>query len=262
MSVTETVIVTDTDVEDGQRTAEILDRAEKLRNDNQSDERPDWLPEGFNTVEEFINDYNRLREGTQEEDPEGNQEPSDEPEETDETQQEPRQGDVEGVDFEHLTEEFLENGTLSEDSFKSLEEAGLPREVVEAHIAGLHAQAELTRYRAAESVGGAENLEALLQWAGEALPEKEIDYINSLVASGDFDGYLLALQGVKARFESSFGSFEAAPIQGETNALGVDVYHSMEEMKADMRDPRYAKDEAFRARVAAKVGRSRKGGYI
>ena len=264
MSVTESVIVTETDVEDAEQTEKTLERAEQLRNEReQNEERPDWLPEEFDSVEDFLNDYNRLREGSSEEDTSEEEDQSDEVEEDENTEEEESsQDESEGVDFDYLTEEFLENGTLSDESFAALEEAGIPRDVVEAHIAGLQAQAELTRYKAAETVGGAENLDAILQWAGQALPEKDIDRINGLVAAGDFDGYLLALQGVKARYEAAFGSVEGSQLGGEVSALGTDVYQSMEEMKSDMRDPRYGKDEAFRARVAAKVARSRRGGYL
>lgn len=264
MSVTESVIVTDTDVEDAEQTAATLERAEKLRSEAaEGAERPDWLPECFDNIEDFLNDYNRLREGVAQDDEPEEEGLQDEGEDNEDAEEEEsRQDESEGIDFDYLTEEFLETGTLSDESFAALEEAGVPREVVEAHIAGLEAQAELTRYKAAESVGGTENLDAILQWAGQALPEKDIDRINGLVAAGDFDGYLLALQGVKARYEAAYGSLEGSQIAGDTTALGVDLYQSMEEMKADMRDPRYGKDEAFRARVAAKVSRSRRAGSL
>jgi hypothetical protein len=260
---TESVIVNDTDVEDAEHTQNVLDRAEQLRSDREDNaERPDWLPEEFDTVEDLAAGYKRLKEPQAEETEQEHEEDEatdDEHEETEGEEEESRQDESAGLDFESLTSEFIESGTLSDETLEGLEAAGIPRDVVEVHIAGLHAQAELTRYKAAESVGGVENLDAVLQWAGEALPEKEVDHINDLVASGNFDGYLLALQGVKAKYEAAYGSITGDELMGETASAG-DTYASQEEMKADMRDARYQVDDAFRARVAAKVARTRRAG--
>lgn len=257
---TESVIVQDDDVEDAEHTQAMLDKAEQLRNDREDNsERPDWLPEGFATVEDFLADYKALKGETTEEEAE-----QDEDEQTDEVEEEEgtdedesSQDEAPGLDLDALTAEFVESGTLSEETLEHLEELGIPREVAEVHMAGLHAQAELTQMKAAQSVGGDENFQAILQWAGEALPEKEVDTINKLVSEGDFDGYLLALQGVKAKYEAAYGSITGDELQGDAVSI-ADVYASQEEMKADMRDPRYAKDEAFRASVAAKVSRTRR----
>lgn len=256
----ETVISTDTDVEDAEHTQAILERADKLHQDREDGtDRPDWLPEEFATIEDLVAGYKQLKQPEEEETEQEQAEDEaldDETEET-ETEEEPRKGEPEGLDFENLTSEFIETGTLSDETLKGLEAAGIPRDVAEVHMAGLKAQAELTRMKAADSVGGGENLDAVLQWAGEALPEKEIDHINSLIADGNFDGYLLALQGVKAKYEAAYGSITGDELHGDT-AFAGDAYASQEEMKADMRDPRYQVDEAWRARVAAKVARTRR----
>lgn len=262
MSYTESTIVTDTDVEDAEATQNTLDRAAQLKADEQEGEaRPDWLPEEFLTVEDFLNDYQRLK-GSGEEDGEveaEEDEPQDDDEETEQEEEtESSQDEDSTVDFDALTDEFIQTGTLSDETIESLAEAGFPREIVEAHIAGLNAQAELTRYKAAEAFGGEETLQEVLQWAGQALPEKDIDRINDLVAAGDFEGYLLAMEGVRARYEAQYGSLGGREYAGETTQAVADIYQSPEEMKSDMRDPRYAKDEAFRSKVAAKVARTRR----
>jgi hypothetical protein len=259
MSLTESTIVTDTDVEDAETTMQTLERAAQLKADREeAEERPDWLPEEFASVTDFLNDYQRLRGEPTEEETTEESEGLDDTEETDaQDEEESDQDEPTGVDFDALTVEFSEHGNLSEETFEALEAAGIPRSLVEGHIAGIQAQEEVTRLKAANAFGGEENFNNLLQWAGQSLPEKDIDRINDLVSQGDFDGYLLAMEGVRARYEATYGSMGGQTIQGDT-ATVADIYGSQEEMKSDMRDPRYAKDEAFRSKVAAKVSRTRR----
>jgi len=257
----ETVIVSQ-EAEDAEATQAALDAAEKLKAGVEGDERPDWLPEEFDSVDAFLQSYNELKQGqsADEDDAEGD-DSADGNEEQDDEQEDSSQEESDGIDFDSLTDEYVQTGTLSDETIEKLVEQGIPREVVQIHLDGLNAQAELTRYRAAERFGGEEQLQAVLQWAGQSLSEAEIDRINGLVAAGDFEGYLLAMEGVKARYEANFGSFAPQPVQGTTTPV-TDLYESAEEMKADMRDPRYAKDEAFRSRVAAKLARTRRAGIL
>ena len=62
-----------TNAEPAQHTAEMLEKAEQIERNNQGgDERPDWLPEKFNSVEDLANAYSQLekRMGQGEEDAE------------------------------------------------------------------------------------------------------------------------------------------------------------------------------------------------
>lgn len=270
MTYESTTITTDTDVEDGEKTLQTLEKAAELNaiNSGEVPERPDWLPEGFDSVDAFLADYNRLKDGTETPEDEETADPNaTQDDDQEDTEDEPKY-DAEqvvedaGLDFQALTSEYMQNGGLSDETYQALEDAGLPRELVDTHIAGLEAQAELTRYRAAEAVGGEENLQALLDWAGKSLSEREIDHINSLVEANDFDGYLITLQGIQSRYEAQYGSIQGNPLAGSTGGAVTDVYQSMEELKTDMRDPRYQRDEAFRAKVEAKLVRSRRSGSI
>lgn len=251
----ETVLVTE-DHEDAEQTQKFLDRAEQLHAaEENTEERPDWLPAEFNSVSEFVEGYNALKpqEETAEETEE---ESSDAAEEENEGEEESSQDDAPQVDFDALTSEYADTGSLSDETLAALEAQGFPRGVVEAHLDGIEARAELTRMKVANALGGEEQFEALLAWAGENLSEAEIDAVNNHVASNDFDGYLLALQGVHTRYEAAYGSFTPPALSGATS-LSTEVYDSDEQMKADMRDPRYGKDEAFRNKVAAKVHATR-----
>lgn len=241
--VDETVLTTDDEVEDAEHVLEMLDKAATL-------------DPGY---EEVVEDETESSDSDAEEIPEEQGEDVEDATEDEGTDEESSQDESEDISFDDLTNEFVETGTLSDESIEALEKTGIPREIVEAHLVGLQAQAELTRYKAASAVGGEENLNNLLSWAGDNLNETEIDRINALVAAGDFDGYLLAMEGVKARYESNYGSITGKNLQGSTTAA-VDVFESQVEMKEAMRDPRYAKDEAYRNRVANKLMNTRRAG--
>jgi hypothetical protein len=243
----QTVLTTDETTEDAEYVQAMLDKAASVNPDAEEEE-----------VEEE-RDESSEEEDEAEVDNEAEEEDTTDANEDEEAEEESSQDESDVISFDDLTSEFVETGTLSDESIQSLEEAGIPREVVEAHLAGLQAQAELTRYKAATAVGGEENLNSLLTWAGDNLNESEIDRINDLVAKGDFDGYLLAMEGVKARYESNYGSINSQSIQGETSAT-VDIFESQAEMKEAMRDARYQTDEAYRNRVASKLSRTRRSG--
>jgi hypothetical protein len=65
----ETVNTYEETVEDGQHTLDMLEKAEGLDNPEASD-RPEWLPEKFNTVEDMASAYESLEQklGSQDED--------------------------------------------------------------------------------------------------------------------------------------------------------------------------------------------------
>ena len=115
-------------VEDGQHTLNMLEKAERLENPNVSD-RPEWLPEKFDSVEDMASAYTSLEQkmGSQDEQEE-------------EQEEELEEGGVEeianeleerGVDFDALSDEFMEHGGLTEESYEALLEAGIPRNMVD-----------------------------------------------------------------------------------------------------------------------------------
>jgi hypothetical protein len=66
----------------------------------------------------------------------------------------------------------------------------------------------------------------------------------------------LAISGLKARFEAAVGS-DPSLVRGSAAAGGAGAgYQSRAEVTADMKDPRYKKDPAYRAAVQAKLSRS------
>lgn len=156
-----------------------------------------------------------------------------------------------GIDYNKLQEEYAEKGELSEESFKALEKAGFPKEVVDEFIAGRIARAELRVMKAESAVGGKEALAQMQAWAATALSPAEIETYNKAV-NGSEEEMIQAVTSLKGRYEGTYGrqpSLLGGAPAGEVK-LG---YASKAEMTADMRNPQYAKDPAFRAKVTAKI---------
>jgi hypothetical protein len=237
-------------VEDGQHTLDMLEKAEGLDNPEASD-RPEWLPEKFKSVEDMAQAYESLEQklGSQDE------EEYEEELEDDELESIVDGLEEEGIDFDSLSQEFAELGGLTEDSYDSLVEAGIPRSMVDQFIDGQMAVATQMQQEAFEQVGGQEAYEDMVSWASDNMPEASIDAFNNAVNSGNIETANLAIQGLQAQYRSVNGS-EPSLVMGETKSVTGGVFDSAAQLTAAMRDPRYSTDSAYRQSVAAKLSRS------
>lgn len=221
------------------------------------DERPDWLPEKFKSAEDMAKAYSELEKKL------GSGGKPEETTETDEDTPAPEGDATEvakaldnvGLDFNTFQDEYNTNGGLSDNSYKTLEEKGFTRDLVDSWIAGQEALAATTTNQIYESVGGAEQYQAMMEWAADNLRPSEIASFNKAVDSGDLGVTQLAVQGLQAKYRSEVGS-EPKLIKGEGAATGSGAFQSAAELTAAMRDPRYHSDPAYRQSVADRLARS------
>lgn len=244
--------------EPADHTQAMLDKAAQLEKNNNPD-RPDWLPEKFESPEAMAQAYSALetklgQQPTQEE-------PEAQPEEV-EAESAPTDGgdvaevlDKVGLDFDVFQQEYDENGELSGDAYAALEQAGFPRSLVDTYIQGQEALNDNMNSEMFAIAGGEEGYQQMLAWATESLPSSEIDAFNATIDTGDPAVIRMAIQGLNARYRSEAGS-EPNLVQGSTDAVSGGKFESAAELTAAMRDPRYAKDPAYRASVAQKLSRS------
>ena len=202
-------------------------------------DRPDWLPEKFQSPEDMAKAYNELQsklgEGSKEKDSSTKE------------KAEPNQTVMQEI-IDSATNEFIENGELTDKSFKALEEQGLPREIVEAYVAGQQALMENQVNQVKATVGGEENYNAMAEWAAENLDQSELDAFNEVVESGSINQAQMAVRGLYSQFASAGGK---APnlIQGNTSGSAVKPFNSAAQVTEAMRDPRYKNDPAYRKTV-------------
>lgn len=160
-----------------------------------------------------------------------------------------------GLDFNAFSAEYENSGGLSEASYKKLADAGIPKEVVDAYIAGQEAQANLMVSEVHQAVGGTESYSQMIQWAAQNLSPSEIDAYNAVASTGDINVAKLAAEGLYRRYTEAVGT-NRPMINGSTSPVSTDVFQSTAQVTEAMRDPRYRADPAYRRAVAEKIARS------
>jgi len=208
-----------------------------------TEERPEWLDEKFNSPEDLAKAYTELQKKLSE--------PKEETEEV--ASEETPQDNIDSSDVvTKATLEFDEKGELSEDTFAALEKAGLPKDYVEAYIAGQQALVERNAVDLYNSIGGEEEYDGMIQWAGETLTEGEVDTFNELVINGTPEQQKLAIKGLHAQYRGSTGSGPALK-QGTTSGNSVKPFSSTKELQRAMSDRRYQEVPSYREEVERRL---------
>ena len=104
------------------------------------------------------------------------------------------------------------------------------------------------------SVGGENQYQKLMQWAGTNLPENEVNAFDGLINTGNVDAIQLGVQALKSKYDEANG-YEGRMLTGKA-ATTADVFRSQAQLVAAMSDPRYDTDPAYRQDVVAKLERS------
>lgn len=160
-------------------------------------------------------------------------------------------------DMQALQQEYTEHGQLGEDSYKTLEKAGISKEYVDTYIAGARALGEQMGNNVKESVGGSENYTNMVEWAKvNYTPEQTASY-DRAVNSGDINTAMLAAKGLQADYQNSTG-VEGKTYSGKQAAPEGkgSTFRSNAELTAAMKDSRYEYDMAYRQDVLDKLDRS------
>jgi hypothetical protein len=208
-------------------------------------ERPEWLPEKFDTPESMAEAYGQLEQRFHENN-NNNEQSEDNSEEAEAT---PAMGEA----VTAASDEYYETGTLSDSAYQSLEEAGLSRDVVDTYVQGFEALQSQQEESLQAEIGGPDNYESMAEWASTALTDQEQQVYNNTVESGDRDAAAMAIRGLYARYVADGGD-PVSLVQGGTagNALAV-PFGSSYEMTQSMADPRYENDEGYRRSVEARI---------
>lgn len=161
-----------------------------------------------------------------------------------------------GIDYNALTEEYLQSGKLSDKSMATLAAAGIPAEMVNDYIRGCEARAELERNELAQCVGGREAMDEIITWAAHNLERDEIIAFNAIRNKFEREA---VLTGLKVRMEQKEGKIPDYQ-KGTGDTPGISGFRSQAEMFAAIKDPRYNKDEAYREDVRKKIAAGREAG--
>lgn len=212
---------------------------------------------GFKTPEELVAAYEALKtpakiEGTEVVDPPAEVEkPALEIPAGDEGAQKVVEGA--GLDWAALNTEYAESGKLSEETYASLEKAGLPRVEVDTYIRGKQADADAYDAAVYGTAGGTEAYGSLIEWAKTNLTDAEKIAFNESVTSGNPAKAKLAVEALAGRHAAKRGAPPSSLLNGKKAATGVQPFKSQVEVTAAMRSPAYKSDPAFRAEVVERL---------
>jgi len=224
----------------------------------------------FNSQEDLANAYKELEKKLHEpsenkvqaDDAETPRLPSDEVSESsdeeesavDEGEESDTSSNEEGEGIASAFEALQEAGEVTEDVFEKFAEAGIPKELVE------HVQ-ELSQYKQANEMksvtADVEDYSALQKWAGDNLSESEIDIFDGIIENGTLDEMKFAVNNLNARMVGNTAPRQSRLIKADAIAQAEGGYESQAQMIADMADPRYDQDPAYRAAVARKASKSK-----
>tara|TARA_B100001093_G_scaffold22829_1_gene20259 strand:+ start:2247 stop:2993 length:747 start_codon:yes stop_codon:yes gene_type:complete len=217
-------------------------QATEVEEPQSEQERPEWLPEKFESAEAMAKAYGELESkmgaGTDEEETENvtETEPTSDP------------NQAQTLITDASTEFFENDGKLSAETYDALAAAGLSRELVDGYAAG---QAALQDQEATQIKSAANgDYDAMSEWAGKSLSDSEMDAFNEVVNNGTVDQAKLAVSGLHARYQAENGGAQPKLVTGNTTGTSTMPYQSMQEVSRAMKDPRYKSgDKAYHAEV-------------
>lgn len=164
-----------------------------------------------------------------------------------------------------MNDYFYENdGTLTEEMYDQLNEAGFSDETIDAYLGGLRAElgyddaanvlseSEISNIK--NIAGGEEGYAQVVQWASENLPEEDIAAFDEVINTANEAAVRFAVKALVGQYEDAVGRTPEL-VTGKQSSTGQ-AYRSMAEVVRDMSDPRYDTDDAYRMDVMRKLERS------
>ena len=215
----------------------------------------------FNSVEDLAAAYTELEKklgqgGNQEEDTNGKDEESNSGEEMSEEAEAAEKASEASLDIQSMSDYYAQHGSLSEEHYETLEKAGIPRTFVDQYIEGVQARAAQMEASIYESVGGQENYQQMTQWAAQNLPQDQIEAFNQAVDSNDLNQVRNAVQSLAYQYQQANPSEPSLVTNSQRGAAQGDVFESVAQLTAAMKDPRYESDPAYRRQIEQKLARS------
>ena len=227
---------------------------ESIHEEQTQEERPEWLPEKFKSAEDMANAYSELEKklgagaNEQEQQQEEEQPTNDEQNEEDNTEQ---NTDTTNVIAEASREFFENDGVISEETYKNLADAGLPKELVDSYAAGQ--QALMNSEEGSIKAVADGNWDAMAEWASNNLSQEEIDTFDDIVQSGTVEQAKLAAKGLYAQFKAENGVTPKLT-QGSVTGSATMPFRSNQELARAMSDPRYKSgDKAYHEEIDRRI---------
>lgn len=158
--------------------------------------------------------------------------------------------ETKGLSFDEFAEEYQSTGTLSPESINKLEQAGYPKAMVDAYIAGLEAQASKFVDTVKSYAGDKwDNIVELVKTQGQ----EAIDGFNATLNTGNLSQIKLMINGLLAQHKTQFGTSNPLVTGMPTATTSQAGFTSKQEMVTAMADKRYGRDMSYTREVQTKV---------
>ena len=168
------------------------------------------------------------------------------------------------IDPFEMNKHFVENnGTLSDEMYDKLGQAGLSKSLVDSYLKGVREEvgfdapaATLTDAEIADVksiANGEEGYQSLMNWAGNNLSKEDQDNYDQVLTTGNKTAIKFAVKALMGQYEDANGR-DSKIVTGKESPQ--DTYRSMAEVVRDMNKPEYTQDEAFRDDVIRKLSAS------
>ena len=235
--------------------------AEEAHNQEMMDlvEEKEIAPPGMEPQDKFGGDYDKLMQSYQELEKKLGQPAQPEIEAVESDLSIPQTPEVaEGAfDMAALQQEYMSTGSLTDNSYQQLEDAGISREYADTYIAGVKALGEQIGNNVKASVGGDAEYSNMVEWAKANYNQDQIQAYDKAVNSGDVNTAIMAAKGLRSDYTNTAGSEGTTygGTQAEPEGSG-NVFRSNAEVTAAMKDPRYEYDTAYRQDVLNRLERS------
>ena len=251
-------------LEQGEKIAKLQaeDKERRLEQAEASNEDAGLIAGKFKSQDDLIKAYNELQSKLGKDNPSEEEESDEEqPEAVEETPEEEPNKTLEYMTS--LSKEYEETGNLSEEAIEKLsamDTKDLVKSYLEYYTKTSQASAQQTLQDQQindikASVGGDKAYADLIQWAGDNLPQADIDSFNAVANTNNPIAIRFAVESLSNRQRAQEG-YEAPLVTGKAPSNKAKVFRSHAELSRAIADPRYQNDPAYRSDVEARLARS------
>lgn len=165
-------------------------------------------------------------------------------------------------DWKQWTVEFATKNDLSPETLDTIKQkTNLPESIINEYMMGQKAKLEIAYGKAAELIGGKDQLAKMFDWASKNLTEAEQNAINQNLASPSWD---IALYGLQAKYAKATGTSKAAEpkqtargqVPMASTQQGITAYQTKREFMAERNDRRFEVNPKFREYVEQRMLRT------
>jgi hypothetical protein len=165
-------------------------------------------------------------------------------------------------DWKQWTVEFATKNDLSPETLDTIKKkTNLPESIINEYMIGQKAKLEIAYSKAADLIGGKDQLAKMFDWASKNLSQAEQTSINQNLASPAWD---IALYGLQAKYAKATGTSKAAEpkqtAKGQVSVAstqqGVVAYQTKREFMFERNNPKFNVDPKFREYVEQRMLRT------